>query len=653
MVKGSFILHDSRDSNFRNPVGAVPCSQKIIIKIEITDNIKMLSVILRTWIDGYGEKKIEMDIQGKRGEYFVYEAGIITPLKPCLLWYYFIINENHKTYFYGNNTINQGGRGEVYELSPNSYQITVYKDDYKTPDWFKDSVMYQIFVDRFYNGNDNGIILNKKEESTIHDDWYELPEYHSDSKSGEFTCRDFFGGNLPGIIKKLSYLKELGIDVIYLNPIFESPSNHKYNTSDYMKIDSMFGDNKIFKSLCQNAAQLDIRVILDGVFSHTGSDSIYFNSEGRYTALGAYQSQDSPYYSWYRFKNHPHEYECWWGIKTLPNVNEMEASYRKYILNDRESVIKYWMAQGVKGWRLDVADELPDEFIKELRSTVKEIDNDAVIIGEVWEDASNKLSYDKMREYLLGEELDSTMNYPFRNMFLSFLLGQYNGMQLNNAIMCLYENYPRESFYSLVNLVGSHDTSRIKTILGGGLKEGTLLREEEALYNLSPEQQLLSAKRIKIFSLVQMTFPGVPCIYYGDEAGLEGCRDPFNRKTYPWGREDKELIEWYKKLIFLRHHIDALRTGDFLPVYQNNDIYGYVRIIQNNFDVFGHTKANGFVLILLNRNSDMSHRVNIDLSRFNIRKLYDLLNNEEICMVNRSEVILDILPLEGRLICEL
>lgn len=642
-----YVFHNSHDKLFREPFGAVPCGEKINLGIRINSVISVKSVLLRLWKEGWGEKIIDMKVSGKLENCCFFSAEITVPEEVGLLWYYFIIECYDKTYYYGNNTDKLGGPGEVYENPPESYQITVYKNNFKPPWWFMHTIMYQIFVDRFYNGNDDGSISDIKNDAVVHKQWDEKPFYKIDNAGGEHIGTDFFGGNLRGTIKKLWYLKELGISVIYLNPIFDSSSNHKYNTGDYMKIDPMFGDKNTLTQLCQKAGELDISVILDGVFSHTGSDSVYFNKEGKYPSIGAYQSRKSPYYSWYKFKEYPDDYDCWWNIKTLPNVNEMEPSYLDFIMNDVDSVVKHWMRTGIRGWRLDVADELPDAFLKMFRSTVKEMDKDSVIIGEVWEDASNKTSYDKKREYVLGEEFDSVMNYPLREAVLKFFLGELDGEELHRIIMSIFENYPLQCFYSLMNLVGTHDTPRIKTIMGGWKAEHTMTREEE-IFTLTEEEEKLAVKRVKLIALFQMTFPGIPCIYYGDEVGMQGCSDPFNRGTYPWGNEDNNLMDWYKKTTSLRNENDMLRTGSFIPIYYDKEIYGYIRMIKDGKDVFDHKCNNGFSIVLFNRSIDNKHSISIDLSSWNVKELYDIFNNKKI-KIDEGYLNIQINPLEGRI----
>ena len=363
--------------------------------------------------------------------------------------------------------------------------------------------------------------------------------YIKDSQ-GSIARWDFYGGNLLGVMKKLDYIKSLGVNIIYFNPIFDSPSCHKYDTGDYEKIDQMFGDEEVFKELCSKAEKLGIKVILDGVFSHTGSDSKYFNKLGNYDSLGAYQSLQSPYYRWYRFNDYPNIYESWWGFSNMPNVDELNPGYIDYIIKRDGSIIEKWIRNGASGWRLDVADELPDEFIKLLKDKLRSVKKDSVLIGEVWEDASNKISYSRKREYLFGKELDSVTNYPLRQIILD-LVRKYIGIgYFIKKYKSLMENYPKEYFYSTMNILGNHDTERVLTMLGNNIE---LLR---------------------IAVTIQMTLPGVPLIYYGDEAGLAGGKDPDNRKSFPWDRENKDIQKKYKDISRIRSTENSLKKGDII-----------------------------------------------------------------------------------------
>lgn len=652
-MKQDWIFHNSHDVYYRSPFGAASCKEKISLKIRIHSKKPPNSVILRLWREGTGEEKIDMKLIKTTGEIKDYKADIIAPSTPGLLWYYFIVVKEGITYYYGNNPGCLGGIGQIQEHEPPSYQITVYKKGAHTPNWFKESIIYQIFVDRFYNGNEDGKILNPKKKNCIYHNWNDdVPLYRRDPETGKIITYDFFGGNLLGVIKKLPYLKELGINVIYFNPIFESPSNHKYDTSDYKKIDPMFGDNHLFNKLCAEAEKMGISIILDGVFSHTGSDSIYFNKEGSYPSLGAYQSKESPYYPWYRFYEYPEKYECWWGIDTLPNVNELEASYQNFIIHDEDSVLKYWMKMGVKGWRLDVADELPDEFIKTFRKAMKEIDPESVLIGEVWEDASNKISYGKRREYLLGEELDSVTNYPLRNILLDYILGKNNAQTTHLRLMNIYENYPIHHFYSAMNLIGSHDVPRVLTLLGDAPPEDLISKEEQARFKLSPEQKALAVARLKLLSLFVMSFPGVPCIYYGDEAGMEGYADPLNRGCYPWGNENLELLNWYKKIISLRNNYDVLKTGKWIPIYAEGDVYSFVRKIENGRDVFNQRKKDNVALLLFNRNPKKEANISINLKNLCGKTLVDILKSCQKLYIKNSLLKISLSPLEGKMLIQ-
>lgn len=623
------ILHNSHLEVFRSPFGAVPCEKVILLRLRIISQEQVEAVLLKLSQDGVEEKTLIMIEERKGQEERVYSCSILAPLSPCLLWYYFEVSLNGSKYYYGNNSKSQGGEGLISQVPILPYQITVYHKSLKTPEWLKDSIIYQIFVDRFFNGYEDGIVLNPKKNSLLHLNWDDEPIYLADHKGehNEIARWSFFGGNLYGVRKKLPYLKGLGVKAIYFNPVFESPSNHKYDTGDYHKIDAMFGDNLLFEELCKQAQELGIAIILDGVFSHTGSDSVYFNKEGNYDSLGAYQSEASPYYKWYNFFGSK-EYKSWWNIESLPNVNELDKSYQDFIINDEKSVLKYWMKKGIKGWRLDVADELPDEFIKNFYKTLKEVDDEAIVIGEVWEDASNKISYGIRRQYLLGTEMDSVMNYPFRSIVLDFMTGIKDAKWVNQSLMSMFENYPLHYFYSVMNLIGSHDVSRVLSVIKNNLNY------------------------MKLIVMWQMTFPGAPAIYYGDEAGLEGHIDPLNRGTYPWGRENKELLIWYKKMTSLRNHYDVFRTGKWYPLEINEDILGYIREIKDSGDVFQQKRKNNIAIVLINRSIDKTNNFLIDVSQLGNDKIFDILNDYAEIGIENGKLNITLQPLEGKIFIE-
>jgi cyclomaltodextrinase / maltogenic alpha-amylase / neopullulanase len=611
-----WMYHNSHHSLFREPFGSVPAGTQVTLRLLVFGSeVESAAILLHR--DGNSQQEIPMQLEridtkqlddyfpeqfggAEETESFVYTAAI-APDNPSLFWYSFKVQKEGQIYYYCNVS-GKGGAGSITGEPLSDYQITVYRPDTETPSWFKESIMYQIFVDRFSNGYEDGKIKNPKKNSVIHAHWDDDPLYIRDPETNDVICWDFFGGNLRGVLKKLDYLEELGVTVIYLNPIFESPSNHKYDTADYHTVDPMFGDNKLFAKLCKKAASKGISIILDGVFSHTGSDSLYFNKSGAYPELGAYQSKESPYYSWYKFREYPDDYECWWNIPVLPNVNELDPGFIEFTITGENSVVKKWLDQGTAGWRLDVADELPDEFIKQFRQTLKETDPQAVLIGEVWEDASNKVSYSKRREYFLGEELDSVMNYPLRTSMLAYITGQCSDRQLYAELMSLYENYPAHHFYSLMNLLSSHDVARIATAL-----------KEAAPGDLATEEkEKLVFRQMQLLVLWQMTFPGVPSIYYGDEAGLEGGTDPLNRRTYPWGREKIELLQWHQQMTALRRSYDVFRTGDWQPFTAEPDVFGYIRRITGGVDRFGQIKQDNTAIVLVNRHLTEQKQVTID-----------------------------------------
>ena len=520
----AYIYHDSQDTFYREPFGAVSVGSKVSLRLECKECGEVFIEVIK--FDGI-RYSIPMTIEERRNECIIYKGIIDTTNSLGVINYYFKYIKDGFTKYYGNNDECLGGEGKIYYDFPN-----------KIPSWYKEGIIYQIFVDRFFNGNKDSVIFNKKKNSFIYGNWYDEPMYIRDN-NGSIKRWDFYGGNLRGVIEKLDYIKSLGVNIIYMNPIFDAVSCHKYDTGDYENIDKMYGTNSDFKELCQKAEEKGIRIILDGVFSHTGSDSRYFNKYGNYGELGAYESKYSKYYKWYRFYDYPNSYECWWGFENQPNVEELEKTYSDYIVNSENSIIAKWLRLGASGWRLDVADELPDEFIQMIKERMKNEKEDSVLIGEVWEDASNKVSYSKRRKYLLGNELDSVTNYPYRDIISNFLNEEISSKDFYKVIMSIKENYPRENFYANMNLLGNHDTERILTVLKENLN------------------------KLKLALCLQMTLPGVPLIYYGDEAGLLGNKDPENRKTYPWGRENKEILSYYSFFGNFRKNEEVLRKGDF------------------------------------------------------------------------------------------
>lgn len=495
-----------------------------------------------------------------------------SPEAEGLWWYHF----EYSVPFGKSKIFNVGNGIGALIHEGSEWQLTVYEKDFTTPLSYCGGVIYQIFPDRFCRSGT--VKKNVPDDRVIRNDLDGCPDWAPD-ENGKIKNNDYFGGDIRGIISRLDYLKALGVTLIYLNPIFEAHSNHRYDTADYLKIDPLLGTEKDFSDLCAEADKRGIGIILDGVFSHTGADSRYFNKYGRYDDVGAYQSEKSPYYSWYKFKEWPDKYDCWWNIDILPNVNEDDPRYLRFITG-KNGVIRHWLKLGACGWRLDVADELPDEFIDELRKAAKEEKSDCLIIGEVWEDASNKSSYSKRRRYLTGKQLDSVMNYPFKDAILYFLrTGIADGF--TDKILTIIENYPPQVLHLLMNHIGTHDTARAMTALAGDSANGRD-REWQAGRRLSSSQREVGVKLMKTASAVQFTLPGIPSVYYGDEAGAEGYGDPFNRCFYPYGNENEELLEWYKTLGKIRKENPALALGDFVPVSEAAGCVAYSRNLNGN-----------------------------------------------------------------------
>ena len=427
--------------------------------------------------------------------------------------------------------------------------------------------MYQIFPDRFFSSGN--VIVG--EGKWLHKSWKEQPEYRMNAE-GKVLNNDFFGGNLQGIIKKLDHLKNLRVTALYLNPVFQAYSNHRYDTGDYKQIDPMLGSEADFEKLTKECEARGIRVILDGVFNHTGEDSRYFNKYGHYDSLGAYQSKNSQYYAWYTFSRFPDKYDSWWGIESLPAVNESCPAYVDFITGEG-GVLRYWMKYPLGGYRLDVADELPDSFIEKIRATVKSADPDALVIGEVWEDASNKIAYGQRRRYLQGNELDSVMNYPLKDAIIHFIsTGKTDNFR--QTVFMLLDNYPKCVLDSLMNILGTHDTVRILTALGGIHVAG---KDAMSVTVMDEDTRASALKKLKAAAVLQFTLFGVPCIYYGDEVGMEGYADPFCRMPFPWDDIDDDLLFHYKRLAKIRSKMSVFREGRYRELYADSQCIVYER----------------------------------------------------------------------------
>jgi len=511
------ICHISRAERYRSPFGAVQPGQEIRLSCEADGE-----AVLHLWSDKW-EKRLPA----------LWEDGLytvrFTPEEPGVLWYAFE---------------SRGERGDTH-------QITVYRFA-PAPDWYKNAICYQIFPDRFYRGENWQFQQPGKRKGSHR---FTLPQwdtavFYPKDERGAVSAWPFWGGTLRGIQEKLPYLRSLGVGCLYLNPIFEASSNHRYDTADFFKVDPMLGSTEDFVALCDAAHAQGIGIILDGVFNHVGADSRYFDKFGNYGTAEDYRH-------WFRFgEQYRHGYECWWDVPDLPNVEEMDESYVEFICGEN-GVLRHWLRLGADGWRLDVADELPDAFIRAIRAAVKAEKSDAVLMGEVWEDATNKISYGERRMYFQRDELDCTMHYPFRDIALDFLLWRCNAHEAAARLQLLQEHYPPENYYAALNLAGSHDRERSLTVFGGDIQ------------------------RMKLLSVMQYACPGVPCIYYGDEAGMTGGPDPYNRGAFPWGQENTELLNHYKKLAGLYENHPALRLGGFEPAARGDDVLCLTRWDEN------------------------------------------------------------------------
>ena len=544
-------FHDAYDPAFRSPCGAVEEGTEITLSLAAFGGVN--SVSLCVCGDGFSAE-IPMD---KTDTGF---TASFSPPSPADLRYRFRLDNAWLC------PAEDGHRSRLCAEPAEGFRLTVYKRGFETPGWFSRSIMYQIFPDRFGFTDDGtaqkGIEYHRLLGQTpeLHKSTDEPVKWQARAFERDYAPDDFYGGNLRGIAKKLAYLKELGVSVIYLNPIVEARSNHRYDTSDYLRVDPILGNSEDYVNLCARAKSMGIRIINDGVFSHTGADSIYFNRFGSYESTGAYQGKSSPYYGWYDFRSFPDDYRCWWNFKDLPEVNENDPKWQEYIISGDNSVVKQWLRAGASGWRIDVADELPDEVLSLISCAAKEVSPDSVIIGEVWEDAVSKESYGKKRNYALGYSLDSVMNYPFRKAVIAFAQGKSGAFELRDFLMSQQHNYPAPMYGSLMNLLGSHDVERLHTALAFDYDVNGLNRAEQSKLRPSKEQGEKATALQKLCAAIQYCVPGVPCLYYGDEECLDGARDPFNRA--PFEPSGTGLHNFYARLGELRNASPALHMGN-------------------------------------------------------------------------------------------
>ncbi|WP_312643921.1 glycoside hydrolase family 13 protein [Hydrogenoanaerobacterium sp.] len=568
----SFIFYDSHSTQFKKPFGALGTGEQAEFRLHLPKNGEFTNPRMLLYkADAWDTPQvIEMSFIKAELTCNVFSCKLSLPL-PQLYFYCFEAEQNGSCKKLSRTA---GNTGAFTDSPPQLWQLTVYNSGFETPDFLKGGIMYQIFPDRFFcSGKPKHSVPPDRK---LHQNWYEMPDYLPD-EDGKITNTDYFCGDLQGIISKMDYLHSMHISCIYLNPVFEAHSSHRYNTADYRRIDCLLGDENDLRELCAKGRELGIRVVLDGVFSHTGDDSLYFNRKNRYPTQGAYNSKDSRYYHWYDFSQWPDKYSSWWGFDTLPNVDETNDDYIEFICGEG-GVLHYWLSLGVSGYRLDVADELPDKFLDALTASVKAYDPQAVIIGEVWEDASNKVAYGVRKRYFGGAQLDSVMNYPFKDAILSFI--RYGGGgELNNTVLSILENYPKPVVDVLMNSLSTHDVERAITKLAGEPLDDHDRPWQMRHHFLSEGDYQRGRQLFMLAQVLQFFLPGVPCLYYGDEVGMTGYRDPFNRCTYPWESGDSELLEFTKTLCALRREYSALLAdAPFVPTIFDNDVYAFTRM---------------------------------------------------------------------------
>ena len=596
--------HDSQDSLYRTPFGAITPGTTLRLRFR-TYHGDVQRVRARVFDTALGRERIQ-EMAVAASDVSCYDPAqptetcdlwetTLTPTGPTTLYYRFIVTDGTATAYYADDPMFDGGPGQATPgVVDNGYAVTVYDPSFRPLEWLKDGVVYQIFPDRFRNADPTNDPDPSEPrygyppeglDQIVNKQWGDLPEGHCRFyENPDPPCaegprgRDYFGGDLRGVTEKLSDLQRLGVSVLYLNPIFEAASNHLYDTQDYYTVDHFFGSTaEDFAALVGQADALGIRIVLDGVFNHVSSDSRYFDRYHHFTAVGACESVDSPFRSWFSFQpqaggpcagpDGPNTttYTGWFGFDSLPVLDKTNPQVRRLVYEANRAVARHWLRRGADGWRLDVMGDpsFPEGFWEEFRTAVKETDPDAAIIGELW----------KKHEVLPkvhGDEADTSMNYRFRNAILGFFgtvddKGFPDDGQTDQPpsvfarkLVSVREDNPDASYYTMLNLMGSHDTMRILW----NLTPGEDNRQDK---EFDPQNLALGRRLLRLATVVQMTVPGAPTIYYGDEVGLTGDDDPDDRRTYPWpdagGAPDRDLLAHYANLIAVRKADPVFRDG--------------------------------------------------------------------------------------------
>ncbi|MFM2044847.1 MAG: hypothetical protein RLY86_3423 [Pseudomonadota bacterium] len=575
---------DSRNTAHKAPFGAQPAGTPVRFTLGTGPGVRSVTLVVeRRVLEGNQEHLAYLEPQripltrqtdgsGWSGEHRFDTIGVYG--------YWFEVATDQGTLIVQNNTApiywtrerGANGPGTVAPAptDPDSirrFRHTVYDPGFTVPGWARDAVYYYIFPERFRNGdpaNDPRVGVDTYQDKgvEVHGRWLSVP-YRPGSGDGSdaVSSNDFFGGDLAGIIEKLDHIRDVGANTIYMTPVFQAASNHKYDTADYRMIDSRFGTNADFERLVAAAAERGIRVIVDVSLNHTGRDSPYFDRFAKWPGIGALEGgqvrADSPYADWYRLNpdaaDPDDRYVGWTGAKDLPELNEASPAFRRFAYGAPDGVMQLWLDRGAAGWRMDVAPWVPDDFWREWRQAVKAHRPDALTIAETWFDSS---------KYFLGDTFDTTMNYIFRNAVLDFAAGGNAAANYRN-IELMREVYPPQSFFALMNLLSTHDAARSLHVLGD--------------HGHDPAAADLAKRRYRLALLFQMTFPGAPAIFYGDEVGLGGGDDPDNRRPFPWadqgGSPDMEMLATVRQLTGLRRDHAILRHGSLsAPLYTDRNL---------------------------------------------------------------------------------
>lgn len=669
------IYHDTWDNDYRLPFEAVKVGSPVKLSIAVqhgdVQNAKL--ILIKAEITAKGGDEYNPDFSESKPE--IYDMNLsqtkdgkdfwtvtVKPQTNGIYGYKFLLNDVKE---YGDDA-KAGNTGEVKLRGVKPFQLTVYSADYHTPDWAKEAVVYQIFPDRFFNGdknNDNARQTARGNQPIQHRSWNELPANYSKSPAQDgdnWECNDFFGGDLAGITRKLDYLKDLGITAIYVNPIMNACSNHRYDAVDYGNLDPLLGDMQSFKTLVSEMSKRNMRLIMDGVFNHVGDDSIYFDRYGKYKWVGAYEywsrvydlmndkqiskgeakiearkqllaegQEFSPYHweDWFEIYNdksgddmgEKYSYHDWQGFSSLVPFNDLDypvgkdkvvSTLGKYLLYDEDAVITKWFKEGLSGWRFDVAKEIPSSFWVNVRKEVKKLktfdDKEPLLLGEIWQDGSH---------FLTGDQFDSVMNYKLSAAIGDIFLIQGDAKAADEELKILRQNYPREALYDLMNIIDSHDTVRAIYKFGGG-------KENAAQAALQDFDYQLGKARLKLAVVFLMGYPGMPTIYYGDEAGVYGSADPDCRRTYPWGNEDKELIDYYRKVISVRNNNKKLFA------------HGNVDTLKAEGDIYAFSRTNGKEAAVIILNRGQAQQITLDTPFAENTKFIDQLSDYSTTISN-------------------